>query len=303
MTEIDQDSNLLALTKEFMGASSRRAERLARNVLNGRDKETDLDRLLRHHHEKSITNEETWLRDDFDYLLSFYSILEIAALLGLITIKETPFFERIRQILEFRPIRRYYERHYRLLLPQLFLRRLTGSGIPNENLNDQTIALFYEFLPLVKIIEEDKDVEVFLWFMDGGEREGFDYEDTIRSFKEVKVFAQCLCSVRKKTPLDASVQGFAKFIRFCIDFDYLLNSARNHPKFQAEAFFFHSYWFMQCSKKLGRKLERGIHTIDDTGGNLREEALPALKRLLSGEYGEYLAEFAGHGWGFQFDAR
>jgi hypothetical protein len=274
-----------------MGPAARRASALVRRAMEGADKETYLKRLLRHHNEKAITDPETWLRDEFDYLLSFYSILEIAALLGLIEVTRNSFFQEIRRTLEYPAVKRYYSLHYKLLLPQLFLRRLNGLGIPNEKLSDDTIALFYQFLPLIKVIENDKDVEVFLWFMDGGERLNTDYDDTIQTFKNIDRFAKCLSATRSKTPLDASVQGFAKFIRFCIEFDQLLSASSNYPILQAEMFSYNSYWFMQCSKKLGKSLIRGIEAIDETGGTLREEALPAVERLLSGKYGQFTTWF------------
>jgi hypothetical protein len=284
----EKQSNLAALTKEFMTPAARRASRLMSDVFASRYKTGYLRDLLRHHEEKAITDEETWLRDEVDYLLSFYSILEIAALLGLIEVTKSDFFRNIQRILAHPDIVKYYSVNYKLLLPQLFLTRLNGANVSNEKLNEETICFFYEFLPLVTVIEKDSDVEAFLWFMDGGERGGYDYEDIIQTFTNLEDFAKCLSKTRGKNPLDKSVQGFAKFIRFCIEFDSLLNASSDYPKLQAEMFGYHSYWFIQCSKRLGRNFAKCVEIIDDMGGQMREETLPVMKRLLGGKYGHYL---------------
>ncbi|MGA2877229.1 MAG: hypothetical protein ABSE82_17060, partial [Nitrososphaerales archaeon] len=150
---MNQESNLRAdnlrlLTEEFFVPAARKAGKLARAALKG-NADRDLGELLRYHYPGVVTDEETWLRDRFDYLLSFYSILEVAALIGFIEVdRSDPLFRRAKRILAFAPIRKYYVKHYRLALPQLFLKRLRREFDRQEQ-SDRSVSIFYNFLPLV----------------------------------------------------------------------------------------------------------------------------------------------------------
>src|SRR5438552_2461905 len=74
--------------------------------------------VLRHHDEENITDEETWLRDYFDNLLGFYSIVEIAVTIGFVSDLPMSFRKRHLPVLCDAAVRRYYELNYQLDLPR-----------------------------------------------------------------------------------------------------------------------------------------------------------------------------------------
>ena len=76
------DVNLAYLEKEWL--RNKRAECALKNFQRWPDKK--LKRVLRHHDEtpNGIGDRETWWRDEFDYLLGFYGIVEIAAMIGFV---------------------------------------------------------------------------------------------------------------------------------------------------------------------------------------------------------------------------
>src|SRR6185369_241790 len=87
--------------------------------------EWDLEYLLRYHGDEDVDDEdEIWLRDAFDDLLAFYGCVEIAALVGFVP---NPLPARFRtsvvSTLGNAYVRRYFRRHYPLILPDaLFVR-------------------------------------------------------------------------------------------------------------------------------------------------------------------------------------
>jgi hypothetical protein len=300
-----QDENLRALTQEFFTADAKRASKLARSAIDGRE-DVDLSTLLRHHEERVITVEETWLRDDFDYLLAFYSVLEIAALIEFIKVNSaSDVFETVEHILNYKPIKKYYRKYYRLALPQLFLKRLHGEFSVHEH-NERSFSIFYSFLPLVKLIERDPDLETFLWFLDGGWRGKYNYTDVANMFRKPKKFLECF-SAKRPSHLGKGVRGFVKFVHFCSEFDCLLQDSSDVPWLQAEMFAYHSYWFVQCSSKLGKRIYQGIDTLNESvlgaentaiGATTNEDLYDrrrfnqttraAIGRLLSGIYSKKL---------------
>jgi hypothetical protein len=246
--------------------------------------------LLRHHEQKRISDKETWQRDYFDNLLSYYSMLELALLAG--AVESLPEGDKAVAVTELShpALGVYYREHYRLVLPQFLLERLKGQHRSVVS-SGKAINAFLQYVPLAHHAETDEDMECFLWFLDGGVRGGYDYSDTLEVLGSRKrLLKSMLKRPSDKTPLDASVEGFGKFLNFCVQLDVTLQASSNWPLFQSEVYENHSYWFQQMGRKLGKQVFRALNNYvevkeeDSPADRYFMEAENSLKRLLSGKY-------------------
>lgn len=262
-------------------------------------KQQKLKWLLRHHDERRIRNRETWERDEIDELLHFYSVMEVAALLELIP---SPLPTDLRRMalrhLSQPAVNKYYVMNYPLVLPQLFLLRAAGFMNLTDGSEGASFPAFVRLLQLDATIHGgDEDVDIFLWFLDGGAIEGFDIEDTIRKFKSAKKFFRSLTKRRKHmTIADSSVRGCVLFLNFCREIDSFLSSGDISPLLRFESWHLYDYWFSNLQAMVGDRISDMIDTAGgwtakrDTASKRQKEKRVAelrgiLRRLLSGDYG------------------
>jgi hypothetical protein len=162
---------------------------LLRAVRAGRSRR-NLWNLLRHHEEWDISEGETWDRDNFDYLLAFFSMVEVACQAGFLKGRlPKEHVALAKSVLTAPPVRRYYEVNYPLLLPQAHLRRIEGNPVGPAPEDDQSLA-FETFFSLSQPIETGEAVETFLWFLDGGSRDDWDIDDTIEVLGDKRSFLE-----------------------------------------------------------------------------------------------------------------
>lgn len=259
-----------------------------------------LAHLLRHHWEKDIEDHETYLRDQIDYLLSFYGILELALLTGMIS--EIPEAPRTRALanLSNPALRKYYEYNYPLILPQLLLRRLTGDLYLRERSDKDALNQFMRFLIITKTMDiDDDDMETFLWFLDDGDRDGYDYDDLVRALDQPRVFTEALTTPPdERDARDNAINGFRKFLMFCVEFNSLLAFSRQRYRLMAAEMYAHeAYWFVHVGEKVEKRVHKAIRkfsTNDSSGSPFRvqlSEAESAVGALLSGRYLEPLRKY------------
>ena len=224
----------------------------------------ELKTLLRHHDERAVFEPETKYRDAFDRLMMFYSLLEIGIMIGFVAEElPTTFKNKHLRMLADPAVRHYYEWNYPLDLPRRLRERLqTGFGYSVPR-NRAMTAAFYEFLELTKSLENDDELQDFLWTLDSGYNDNTDITDVRRALKTPN---RCLRAVVKKpalrTNLDHALNGFAKFIPFCEAFHLLLKRVNN--RMVAEAMWLaHAYWFRQLRLQMGDDLERALKQIAD----------------------------------------
>jgi hypothetical protein len=122
------NADMLRATFKTLGA--RKGEKLLLEFINEKyDRQASY--LLRDHNESAITSPETYPRDQIDQLLSYYSVLFIAIHAGAIDpteiVKE---LNRIKALLDYEPLERYYRETYPLLIPQIFSYFLEGKPGP-----------------------------------------------------------------------------------------------------------------------------------------------------------------------------
>jgi hypothetical protein len=218
---------------------------------------SNLRRLLRHHRERAIRDSETWYRDGFDFLLALYGAIEIGIWTGDLPAKlPEEFARRAFRVLTHPAVRRYYERHYRVLLPSLLRRRLQGNALVEAG-SQKDPGRFALFLEISRPIEHDDDLETFLWFLDGGWRSA-DIDDTRWVLSNPGRFLRTMALKRPRTPLNKSVVGFTKFLIFCRNFERFLDQIGDQPILQAGCWHYHAYWFDRSADHLRDELDRAI---------------------------------------------
>jgi len=265
---------------------ARQAAALLLEAAAGRSKR-DLFVLLRHHDEGTISDGDTRVRDGFDYLLGFFSLLEVAAISGYLP-AEFPRDTRVwlLELLENLPLRIYAEENYPLALPLMLRRRLEGIPVlpAGNGIDGESFPLFLDIsLP----IERDPDLEVFLWFLDGGERYDapsdrmVDIDDTIRLLGSQKQFVGAMgARGKERGQLATSVTGFAKFLDFARAFDQLLRLGTKRTAERAAFWHYHGYWFSLLSDRLAKQLDRAIDRFARwESPNVRDEMPAAVGRL------------------------
>jgi hypothetical protein len=219
-----------------------------------------LARLLRHHEEASISDAETWQRDYVDYLIAFYSMVEVACIAGFLPRQlPEPHREVARRELGNEAVRRYHEKHYPLVLPRLHLARSINPANAADGLPPGSTPEFEEFFALSQPIEFGAQVETFLWFLDGGWRDGYDMADTIEAIGTPSRFFACMAArPRGADELDNSVQGFTIYLAFCRELHALLERTADRPLVQSAMWHYHGYWFDHMRERFGTKLREAL---------------------------------------------
>ncbi|HXU35148.1 MAG TPA: hypothetical protein VN937_02210 [Blastocatellia bacterium] len=256
------------------------AVKMLRNARAGKE-QPDLTHLLRHH-EEAIDDKETYQRDSFDFLLAYYSLLEIACLIQYVpSTFPDGFREESLWNLSHPAVERYYEKNYPLFLPRLFRLRLGGhSELSISSKKEATHPLFVRFLGMVNHVREDGEIELFQWFLDDGRVAGYFLGDTLELLQSPRDTVNALIEIPgKRTIPQKSISGAQKFLAFCSEFDGLLQEARDFPLFQSAMWTYHSYWFELIGDQVGRRLGRILDSFVKWGGGVSEPNLERMRRL------------------------
>jgi hypothetical protein len=257
-----------------------------------------LAHLLRDHRVTPITARvDVRARDAVDYLLDYYSILEVACLAGTIDdrIFDANFVDTATWILSQPSVRSYYEGFYPLVLPLAFRRRLKKTlALPRES--ESSIALFSYFLDVTSKIENDENVETLQWFLDDGAWDGYDIDSLIDLTRKPKQFLRCLANPDGGDRLAMAVDGLRTFFGFCSEFDCLLTTCENEPVLQSAFWHYHGYWFAHLRHQLGDRLGAIVDGLSSWGGGPLDNSGNAqtigetLARLTSNEFDSPLRE-------------
>jgi hypothetical protein len=219
----------------------------------------DLDRILRNHvFEPIYTDSEVEIREAFDFLLSFYSILEIAAIARYIPpMDEIDADLRSRWTDELRhpAVRRYYMQHYPLALPDCFLDRLlNGDTIVAHG--EQLAIPVMQYLQLTSERQKDRAIDGFLWLLDDGTVRGKrwqDLDDAVRNATGDLSAVTAMLTEAPAGPLDIAVRGLFRWIGFCRDLDALLRSV-DDPVLRSAMWHHNAYWFERLQFAAGDRL-------------------------------------------------
>jgi hypothetical protein len=253
---------------EGPSAGAKPAQERFRYARGNRRREIALAALLRDHRERMIeARGEIDLRDAFDELLAYYSLIEIAMRAGVVSRLPEPLTKEVRSLLQHSSVRPFYESYYPLVLPQLLLRRLMQkTGAPGSAENDR-LPVFYKFLDVSTLIDdgtlaEDGDAETFFWLLDDGKTaDGYSVEDFLEVTKRPRdLFVRMQRQDDDQDWLDVSLHGFKKFLTFCVSFDAFLARVQE-PSLQSAYWHYHGYWFGQLQAELGTSVLMALNNF------------------------------------------
>jgi hypothetical protein len=254
----------------------RQGTRVARNYLRKaylETESTELNHLLRHHpdedyqEEEVIDNQETWLRDSLDNLLTYYGVLEIACLIDFVHFPLPRSLEAEALLHLSQPaVHRYYPSYYPTLLPEAFRQRLTGEHDLREVDGDAAAYLFMDFLDVNTLID-DEDVDCFFWLLDSGVYDDgekqIDIDDLLKVLETYDSFVEAVaCRPSEQGYLEQAVQGLCKFLTFCPALEQLLDRAESHPYLQSAMWHHHGYWFGHLKEQVGCNLRTALQHLD-----------------------------------------
>ncbi|MBL0341250.1 MAG: hypothetical protein IPP71_10130 [Bacteroidetes bacterium] len=255
-----EKSNLVEIQDRYLLGSNALEGMLILDNYIEQSKDKELKKLLRPLVEDDIiSNSETQKRDAIDSLLQYFSILEIAIMIGFIPERlPQDMVSEIMKYLNDKHVRNYYLIHYPIILPQMLHTRL-AEKLKNEiEYPSEIIFLhFMEFLSLSNILDEDEDVETFLWFLDDGSIDDFTIEDLWSTLNNSKKLIKALKS-SQNTSLNDAIRGYFKFIDFMRSFDSFLQKLHDYKEFQSAVWLYHMYWFDHMKDKLNNVIDKTI---------------------------------------------
>lgn len=259
-----------------------------------------LRQLLRHHDEEGVKVEmEVRARDSFDFLIAYFSLLEMATLAGYVP-AALPEGERdfALKVLAQPNVKKYYTSNYPLLLPKLYRLRLE-NGVAPVPADGAAIPLFQQFLGIVEWQRSDDDMDTFLWFLDSGKFGKWSVRDLVRTLSESDAYAEALLKQRKRTPVDRGVAGYGKFLSLCLVLDRLLQDAAGWPLVQSAMYHYYEYWLRSLRKNASSVLKPTLRAMlawnlqedEEKAGLARQDLQTAhdqIARLLRAKYGAAL---------------
>ncbi len=238
-----------------------------------------LDDLLRNHVEKDIkTNYEVQFRNDMDFLIGYYSIIAAGTISGYLgpVLPEGIRFEA-DMLLNNDSVRRYFEKYYPLLLPQIFRKfMLYPAGqerqFPWQDATgfDNNGEVFESALLLRRSRIDDDDIDVFLFLLDAGfyEKEGdggqtLDIEYLWHFLQNAKNVYFLRDNPDRYKILNNAVWGFTKYIEFLNEYAALVKRASSSTFEAAAIWHLEGYWFQKLQEHIGPRLEMGLRIVSD----------------------------------------
>jgi|GEM_PF-51573 len=252
-----KDDNLRAIDHAYLTARERRAQRFLDTASPAERARTLESHLLRKPSRKAQD-----LRDDVDDLLRYYSVLELASITG--AIRELPAATRETALrnLNDADLRRYYERYYPQLLPQLFRARVSGD--PALTADADCTEDFLRFVAL-DASRDDDEIATFLGFLDDYryviDEETHDLSSVVRTIAHPKRFLAALSVDNEdRTPTDEGVVGFLRFLSFSRDLDHLLRDV-DSPVVRSCFWHYYGYWYQELGGQVLGALLTGINIL------------------------------------------
>lgn len=247
------------------------------NPLIKNDATQSLQKLLRNHYVEPIDSIlEVKQRDDIDFLIDYYSILEIGLIANYFPNPLPPNVENeIKHILNDDFVKRYYTKHYPISLPQLILRQVIeneGQRYFDHHTTHNSATLFERFLILNHYVKNDKDIDQFLWFLDDGWDHGYAISDLWNVLDNDQILIHKLRST-KNHPLNSALWGFIKYTQFLTDFADLIKDSEEDKLLQSAFWHHQSYWLDHMNGKIGDIISIGITNIQKSMSHLGSENL------------------------------
>ena len=271
----NQELNLDIITAQYRKKGSAAKGYKELSLLISENDKRNLKNLLRDHNEEPIW--ENYLvdaRDNVDYLIDYYSILEVGIIANYFP-NELPnsLIKEIENILGNDYVKLYYSKYYTLVLPQLLYKQSSQRlYISDENNSKDKRILFEKFLVLNQTVKGDSDVDQFLWFLDDGITEGYSINDLWNVLKSRETIRYKL-GRSNTNPLNSSLFGFIKYTEFLNGYADLLRQANEFKLLQSAFWHYQSYWFEHMKEQLGDIIKIALKNIRGTVENTNKEEL------------------------------
>lgn len=254
-----QQINLKVLRQQYRdgGRALRGYNQLIKLIRSKNEKE--LEKKLRYHLPDRITVlSEIRFRDNVDFLLKFYSLVEIAILAGYIPPSLTnDLQEEIIEVLGNKYVRLYYGSYYKITLPDLLF-KMISSGVVQKPIG--TSDQFVDLLLIDKSI--DDDVENFLWLLDSGWFDDYSIASMRQTLRSRSQIEQIISKPRKdETYADSAFWGFIKFAEYMQQYERLLRQCEN-DLLRSVLWHFQSYWFDRIDGSLQKTYISALHDIE-----------------------------------------
>ncbi len=268
-----QEFNLEIISNQYRrkGAASKAYQNLS-SLISKNDTRTLKNILRDHKYEPIWENHLVHERDNIDFLIDYYSILEIGIIANYFPNNLPPSLKNeVEKILGNEYVRRYYSKYYPLILPQLLLKNISSpkDQTTNDDLTKIQSNLFEKFLVLNQTIKSDKDVDQFLWFLDDGITQAYSIHDLWDVLSNRETIRHKL-SRSNAHPLNSSLFGFIKYIQFLNDYADLLRQASEFKLLQSAFWHYQSYWFDHMKEQLGDIIEVALNNIERTMNNITQ---------------------------------
>ena len=254
--------NLAILTQEYRetGRAAKGYKKLHAAILAGKEKW--LANILRHHLETKegvYLESEMDFRDETDYLIKFYSLLEVAMLAGFIPSRLPEHLRKeVITILDNPFVKKYYTINYPLLLPQVILK----AALKNKAQKICGNQTGFRDL-LLTDYKEDDDVEAFLALLDGFSYYGKNIDDFNRLLSNKAMITELLKRPRKdETLFEKAFWGFIKYSDYMNSYEELLRKCE-HDLFRSAIWHYRSYWFQNMKILMKDKYVEGINNIKE----------------------------------------
>ncbi len=273
----NRDINLEVIIEQYRkkGAAAKGFRTL--NTLIKNNEFVSLQILLRNHMDSPIESSfEVEERDNIDFLIDYFSILEIGLIanyfpnpLPLETEKEIDF------ILNNPFVNKYFTEYYPLTLPQLLLRQVSKNRNKKYFFRDSlsnSASLFNRFLMLNQIVKNDEDIDQLLWFFDDGWTEGYSIVDFWNILSDRNSIKYKLDSSNNH-PLNSALWGFIKYIQFLSDFANLLRDSQEDIILQSAFWHYQSYWFEHMKERIGDIIKVGINNVRHSLTHFNEDEI------------------------------
>ncbi|MET0571135.1 MAG: hypothetical protein ABWZ79_06890 [Pedobacter agri] len=252
-------SKLSDLRNVFL-EGNQQALRGKRHIDKLKDKQHKLGQLLRSHDDEPIYEDETYLRDDIDYFLEYFSILSLGHITGYLSLKDLEEDKtEILYYLGLEPLKAYYYEHYPLELPQILFEVLKeGRPFKKTRHSANSDNLFFKFHALNQTIDND-EVNQFLWFLDNGYTDNFNVRDLKDMLNDTK---KCFKKRTEDSVLGQAISGFFMYLDFLELLDQFLKKPGN-TSYRAAYWTYHAYWLSRIDKQLRASLKRFFNGLED----------------------------------------
>ena len=211
----------------------------------------ELENLLRFHHPKKVTDPvEIYLRDLFDSLFNFCSLVEIGAQIGAVPDPlPRKFHTAALRILSNPACHAYYTDHYPIPLPQALLRRLSNDAALTETMTSSAaLQNFQELLNFELGFSSDEEISTLLRLLDSFTVGGETLASVVDFAKNVQNYQEAVSAPpNERHTRGRALRGFGKLLGAMMRLDALLANCEPFPLLQSSIWHYYEYWIIRAT--------------------------------------------------------